>query len=73
MSVRPNISPPEIDFKLLVGACVTFGFLVLALTANPIKDAATLTAGFRKLFQAVCVPLKLFCSYLFMEPPSNLY
>ena len=53
MSVRPNIFPPEIDFKILVVAAPTFGFFVLALTAIPINEAATLTAGLRNLFQAV--------------------
>ena len=32
MSVRRNILPPEIDFKILVVACPTFGFLVFAET-----------------------------------------
>ena len=60
MSVSDKILPPEIDFNILVVACPTFGFLVLALTAVPINGTATLTAGFRNLFQAVCVPLKIF-------------
>ena len=63
MSVRLNILPPEIDFKILVVACPTFGFFVLALTAIPINGAATLTTGFKKLFQAACVPLNFFEVY----------
>ena len=53
MSVSDNILPPEILLSILVVACPTLGFLVLALTAIPINGAATLTAGFRNLFQAV--------------------
>ena len=45
--------PPDILFKILVVACPTFGFLVLALTAIPKKGAATLTAGFKKFLKAV--------------------
>ena len=58
MSVGDRILPPEIDFRILVVACPTFGFFVLALTAIPINGAATLIAGFKNLFQAVCVSLK---------------
>ena len=53
ISVSDKILPPLIDFKILVVAAPTFGFLVLALTAIPINGAATLTARFRNLFQAV--------------------
>ena len=60
MSVKLNTFPPEIDFSILVVAAATFGFLVLAPTAIPMKGAATLTAGFTNLFQAVCVPLNIF-------------
>ena len=60
ISVRLKILPPEIDFNLLIVACRNFGFFVLALTAIPITGAATLTAGFKNLFQAVCVPLNIF-------------
>ena len=60
MSVNDNILPPECDFNKLVVACPTFGFLALALTAIPINGAATLTEGFKHLFQAVCVPLNNF-------------
>ena len=66
ISVKPNILPPDIDFNILVVACPTFGLLVL-----PVNVAATLTAGLRNLFQAVCVPLKIDFSLLFIEPPSS--
>ena len=52
MSVRLRILPSDIDFKILAVAFPTFGFLVLALTANPMNGAATLTAGFTNLVQA---------------------
>ena len=71
MSVKLNILPPEIDFKILVVACPTFGFLVLAETAIPIKGAVALRAGFRNLFHAVCVPLNIFCSLDLIDPPSS--
>ena len=71
MSVSDKIIPPEIDFIKLVVACLAFGFLVLALTAITINGAATLTAGFKNLFQAVCVPLKIFYNSLLIEPPSS--
>ena len=58
MSVRPNILLQDIFFNILVVACPTLGFLVLALTAMPISGAATLTADFKTLFQAVCVPVE---------------
>ena len=73
MSVKLKILPPEIDFKILVVACPTFGFLVLALIAIHINGAVALIAGFRNLFQAVCVPLKIFCSLLLIDPPSSIY
>ena len=60
MSVRLNILPPEIDFKILVVACPTFGFLDLALTTNAMNGAVALIAGLSNLFRAVCVPLKDF-------------
>ena len=60
MSVKLNILPPEIDFNILVVACATFGFFVFAETTIPINRAATLTAGFKIFFQAVCVPLNFF-------------
>ena len=66
------ILPPEIDFRILVVACPTLGFLVLALTAIPINGAVALIADFRIFFQAVCVPLKIFCNLLFIDPPSSL-
>ena len=53
ISGKLKILPPEIDFNILVVAAPTFGFLDLALTVSPIKGAATLTAGLRKLFYAV--------------------
>ena len=60
MSLKIENLPLDIDFKIFVVACPTFGFLVLAPTAMPINGAATLTAGFQKLFQVVCDPLKFF-------------
>ena len=74
MSVKLNIFPPDIDFKILVVAAPTLLFLVLALTAIPIKGAATLTAGFKNfenLSQAVFVPQKIDFSLLLIEPPSS--
>ena len=69
--VSDETLPPLMLSGVLVVACPTFGFFVLALTAIPINGAATLTAGFRKLFQAVCVPVNKFRSLLFIDPPSN--
>ena len=60
ISVRFKNLLPLMLFKKLVAACPTFGFLVLALTAIPMNGAAILTAGLRILFQAACVPLKIF-------------
>ena len=60
ISVKLKILPPEKGFRILVVACPTFGFLVLALTAIPINGAVALIAGFKNLFQAVCVSLKIF-------------
>ena len=59
-SVKLNILPQDVFFNILVVACPTLGFLVLALTAMPINGAATLTADFKNLFQAVCVPVEFF-------------
>ena len=55
--------PPDILFSILVVARPTLGFLILPLTAMPIKCAALLTTGFENLFQADCVPLKLLVVY----------
>ena len=41
ISVRLRILPPPMLFKTLVVAAPTVGFLVLALTALPIKAADT--------------------------------
>ena len=71
MSVKPKILPPDILFEILVVACPTFGFLVLALTAVPMKGAVALVSSLTSLFQALCVPLKINLSLLFIEPPSN--
>ena len=59
-SVKLNILPQELLFNILDVACPTLGFLVLALTAMPKNGAATLTADFKNLFQAVCVPVEFF-------------
>ena len=56
MSVKLKILPPDIDFNILVVACPTLGFLVLAETANPINGAATLTTGLRNLFKLFEIP-----------------
>ena len=69
MSVKLNILPPKLDFSILVVAAATLGFLVLAPTVIPINGAATLTTGFKKLFQAVWVPPETFCSLLLIDPP----
>ena len=53
MSFELNVLPPEIDLNIFVEACATVGFLVFAPTALPINGAATFTAGFKNLFQAV--------------------
>ena len=71
MSVNLNILPPQIDFNVSVVACPTFGFSVLAETGIPINGAATLTASFKNLFQAVCAPLNIFCYLLLIDPPSS--
>ena len=71
MSVKLNVLLQDILFDILVVACPTLGFLVSALTAMPINGAATLTADFKNLFQAVCVPHENFCSLLLIEPPSS--
>ena len=73
MSVKLKILPPDILLRILVVACPTFGFLVLAVTAIPINGAVALIAGLRNLFQAVFVPLKIFYNLDFIEPPSSIY
>ena len=59
-SVKLKILPPDIHFKILVVGCPTVGFFVFAETAIPMNAAATLASGFKNLFQADCVPLKIF-------------
>ena len=49
MSVTYKNLPTEIVFKILVVACPTFGFVVLALTAIPINGTVALIAGFKNL------------------------
>ena len=51
-------------FNILGVACRIFGLLVLALTAIVINGAVALIAGFKNLFQAVCVPLKVSEAYI---------
>ena len=53
MSVRLNILPPEIDFKIFVVAAATFGFYVLAPTAIAITGASVFIVVFKSLDQAV--------------------
>ena len=60
-------------FIIVVVACPTFGFLILALTAVPINGAVALIAGFKNLFQVVSVLLKKLCSLLFIDQPSSIY
>ena len=72
ISVSDTISPHEIDFKLLVVACPTFGFLVLALPVIPTIGAVSLIAGFGNLFQAVSVPLKIFCSFFYRSTLKHI-
>ena len=64
MSVNDKTLTHDILFKVLAVACPTFWFLILAPTAMPMIEAATLTAGFRNLFQAFSVPLNFFLSFL---------
>ena len=71
MSVKLKILPPLMLFNIFVVAAATFGFLVLAPTAIPINGADALIAGFRNLFQAVCVPLKIDFNLFLIEPPYN--
>ena len=66
-----SVVPPLIDFNLLVVACPTFGFFVFAETAIPSNGAVALIAGLKKLFHAVYVPLKIFCSLHLIDPPSS--
>ena len=73
ISVKLKILPPEIDFSILVVAAPIFGFFVFAETAIPIYGLAIFNAGFKNLLQAVCVPLKIFCSLDLMDPPSSIY
>ena len=53
MLVKLNILLPLMLFNILMVACPTLGFVVLALTAIRINGTATLTAGFKTLFHAV--------------------
>ena len=70
MSVSDKLLPPDILFKIVVVSCPTLRFFVLVI---PIKGAVAVIAGFRNLFQAVCVPLKIICSLLLIDPPSSIY
>ena len=67
ISVGDKFLQPLFAFNIFVVACPTFGLLVLADTAMPMKGAATLTAGLRNLLQAVCVPLKIFFEVYFLS------
>ena len=71
ISVKLEILPPDIDFKILAVACPTFGFFVFAETAIPIYGLAIFNAGLRNLFQAVCVPSKIDFNLFLIDPPSN--
>ena len=64
-SVKLKTLPPVMFFKILVVACPTFGFSVLALTAIPINGADALIAGLTNLFRAICVPLEIDFSLFF--------
>ena len=72
-SVSNKILPPVILFNILVVACPFFGFLVFAETAIPINGAVAIIVGFRNLFQAVCVPLKIFRNLILIDPSSSIY
>ena len=72
MSLSDRILPPEIDFKIFVVAAPIFGYLVLALTAIPIYGLAIFNAGFRNLFQAVCVPLIFLFQFTFYRTTFEL-
>ena len=71
MSDSYNISPLVIEFKILFVICADCGFFVFAAIAADISGFAIFKAGFRNLVQAVCVPLKIFCSLFFIDPPSS--
>ena len=53
MSVKLNILPPLMLFKLFVVAAPTLAFLRFAPTAIPITGASVFIVGFKDLFQAV--------------------
>ena len=55
---------------MLVVACTTFGLLVFAPTAIPINGTATIRAGFKNLFQAVCVPRRFSGVYFYSIHPQ---
>ena len=59
-SVNDNILPPLMLFKLFVVACPTFGFFVVAETADPIYGLALFRAGSIKLSQVFLLHFKIF-------------
>ena len=69
--VSDNIFPPLIDLKMLVLAYPTVRFLLLAATAIRMSGAATITAGFKNLFQVVCFPSESFGNSYLNPAPYN--
>ena len=73
ISVSDEILPPVIDFKILFVTWADWGFFVFAATVANISGVTNFTPGLKKLSQAFFVPLKIFCSLLFIDPPSSTY
>ena len=69
--MRLNILPPDNDFNIIFVIWADWGFFVFAATAADISGVAIFKPGFRNFFYAVSVPLKIFCSLIFIEPPSS--
>ena len=73
ISVELNTLPPDILFKISLVALPIGVFFDLAETAIPIFGLAIIRAEIKNLFQALCVPLKNFCSLLLIGPPSSVF
>ena len=71
-SVKLNILPPVRDFKILFVTWDDWGFFVFAATAVHISGVAIFKPGFTKISQVFSVPVKTFCSSLFINPPSSM-
>ena len=74
MPVKLKIVSPLFDLEILIVACPTLGFLLLAATAIPINAVVTIKTVLRNIFHAFSVHSKLFF-ILFSSPlrTSNLY